>query len=337
MNDEEQNVRQSAPLADHPLIRALSDLSADLLKIRFMILMPGDKGWREVFPGGGEVLSDYCRMIQSTSDGAKHCRMCHILMSASSRSENSGEEQCYGGARVLIATSQVEDGGGLTILSACTYHSSDALSGVRSRARKLGIDAGKMVKAFQALPRLTPKERKIAQAFLKVAAEAVAEIRRDRHPPDRDRLAHGVQVPSTKIGAEMKARLSNVAMISPDDQKKLPKGQTQPPILVRILMRLVDERPDLPFVEKDIALAARTTPNYLSALFRQHVGKCFTDYVGEKRLALAKILLKDMTLGISDVSRRVGYDDPGYFARVFRQATGLSPRDWRQRHLTPRV
>jgi len=335
MNGSEQKEGRLDALVDHPLIKALSELSHELLSVRFMILIPDEKGWREIFPDGGKILSDYCRLVQSTADGAKHCRMCHVLMSAGKRSENRGEQQCHGGARVLVATSQAKDGGGLAVLSACTYHGPGAFATVRSRARKLGIDVHQMEKAFRALPRLTPKSRAIAQAFLKVVAEAVAELQRAGRQPARSRHTHGVPVPSTKVGAEIEARLSNVALISPDDKEKVAEGATQVPMLVRILLRLVDERPELPFIEKDIALAARTTPNYLSALFRQHVGMCFTDYVSEKRLALAKNLLRDMTLGISDVSRQVGYDDPGYFARVFRQATGLSPRDWRQRHLTP--
>jgi AraC-like DNA-binding protein len=34
---------------------------------------------------------------------------------------------------------------------------------------------------------------------------------------------------------------------------------------------------------------------------------------------------------VQDVGFALGYDDPAYFARVFRRATGLSPGDYRAR------
>ena len=142
--------------------------------------------------------------------------------------------------------------------------------------------------------------------------------------------------PSSPIDIDLTARLRNGVAVSPDKERHPADTASPPPMLIRVIRQLVDERPELAFTEKDIAAAARTSPNYLSALFRRHVGQCFSDYLGEKRLSLAKDLLRDLTLSINEVSRKAGYDDPGYFARRFRQKTGLSPRDWRLRRLTPR-
>lgn len=336
MNDERHRDRQSDAIANNPLIKALGSLSEELLGIRFIILIPDEGGWREVSPAGGKNLSEYCRLIQSSADGAKHCRMCHVLMSVAMRGENHAEQQCHAGQKVFIATSQSKDSGNLAILSACTYHSPSAVATVRARAKKLGLDVRQLEKAFRSLPRLSPKTRAIATAVLQVVAEGVAEVIRSERNATQSRQIKERSLPSTQIGTEVKARLSDVAMIDHDDKGPVNGAASQPPMLVRILTQLVDERPELPFIEKDIAAAARTTPNYLSALFRQHVGICFSDYVSDKRLALAKDLLRDMTLSISEVSRRVGYDDPGYFTRRFRQATGLSPRIWRHQRLTPR-
>jgi AraC-like DNA-binding protein len=38
----------------------------------------------------------------------------------------------------------------------------------------------------------------------------------------------------------------------------------------------------------------------------------------------------DLTLSINEVARLVGYDDPSYFTRWFRQHVGVSPREWRE-------
>ncbi len=46
------------------------------------------------------------------------------------------------------------------------------------------------------------------------------------------------------------------------------------------------------------------------------------------KLEWAKTLLQLHTFSIREISLRVGYNDPLYFSRVFRSATGQSPRAW---------
>jgi len=47
------------------------------------------------------------------------------------------------------------------------------------------------------------------------------------------------------------------------------------------------------------------------------------------RLNKAKELLMDPALSIAAVSIDCGYNDPGYFARVFKQEYGSTPQEWR--------
>jgi signal transduction histidine kinase/DNA-binding response OmpR family regulator/ligand-binding sensor domain-containing protein len=47
------------------------------------------------------------------------------------------------------------------------------------------------------------------------------------------------------------------------------------------------------------------------------------------RLKKATSLLRDPSLGISSIAMECGYNDPGYFARVFKQEFGVSPQEWR--------
>ena len=105
------------------------------------------------------------------------------------------------------------------------------------------------------------------------------------------------------------------------------------PLLVSVACALVQQRPELPLSVKELAAAAHVTPNYFSALFHEHVGMPFVEYQTRIRIERAERLLGDVTLNISDISRQVGYEDPGYFTRRFRQRTGLSPRQWRRKHL----
>jgi two-component system response regulator YesN len=51
------------------------------------------------------------------------------------------------------------------------------------------------------------------------------------------------------------------------------------------------------------------------------------------RIDKAKLLLADQQLTVDDVAERVGFDDPKYFARVFRDLTGTTPSAYRRSRL----
>lgn len=71
--------------------------------------------------------------------------------------------------------------------------------------------------------------------------------------------------------------------------------------------------------------------NYLSTRFKSEVGVGFVNYVNALRVQKAQHLLKDMRYRTNEVSMMVGFDNPRYFTRVFKKATGLAPSEYRSR------
>jgi transcriptional regulator GlxA family with amidase domain len=53
------------------------------------------------------------------------------------------------------------------------------------------------------------------------------------------------------------------------------------------------------------------------------------DYLLTIRLNRAKDLLAATDLPVASVARRVGYEDPAYFTRLFTRRAGLPPREFR--------
>ena len=51
------------------------------------------------------------------------------------------------------------------------------------------------------------------------------------------------------------------------------------------------------------------------------------------RVDKAKLLRADQRLTVDDVAERVGFEDPKYFARVFRDLTGTTPSAYRRSRL----
>ena len=80
----------------------------------------------------------------------------------------------------------------------------------------------------------------------------------------------------------------------------------------------------------DVAAHAHVSPYYLSHLFRERLGVTFVEYVTRVRMEMAKDYLIHTRLPVSVIAERLGYDDPGYFGKVFRKYAGVTPLGFRR-------
>jgi two-component system, response regulator YesN len=79
---------------------------------------------------------------------------------------------------------------------------------------------------------------------------------------------------------------------------------------------------------EEIASSMNITPEHLSRLFTKELGKNFSDYLKEYRINQAKKLLAKDKMKIYEIAERVGYSDPKYFCKVFKEVTGMSPKEY---------
>ncbi|WP_134703165.1 helix-turn-helix domain-containing protein [Ammoniphilus sp. YIM 78166] len=97
-------------------------------------------------------------------------------------------------------------------------------------------------------------------------------------------------------------------------------------------LRYIDEhfhRSDLSLEE--VANYVQRSPSYFSHMLSVKRAQTFRQYVTDVRMKQAKHLLSTSSLTVREVSFAVGYDDPNYFSRLFKEYTGCSPRAWRQK------
>jgi two-component system response regulator YesN len=67
----------------------------------------------------------------------------------------------------------------------------------------------------------------------------------------------------------------------------------------------------------------------LSHLFRKELDTTFSDYLCRVRINNAKVFLKnDRQIKIQEVTGKVGFNDPNYFAKSFKKLTGVTPREY---------
>ncbi len=69
--------------------------------------------------------------------------------------------------------------------------------------------------------------------------------------------------------------------------------------------------------------------NYLSQLFKRESGLSLIDYLNHLRIDRACGLLNTTTLSGKEIAFKVGYNNPNYFIRVFKQITGRTVREYR--------
>jgi len=72
------------------------------------------------------------------------------------------------------------------------------------------------------------------------------------------------------------------------------------------------------------------TADHLSRSFRRETGIPALSFIRDERLHLAKELMQDLDLNISEIAWACGFSGLNYFVRVFRQATGRPPRLFRE-------
>ncbi|MFH1512313.1 MAG: helix-turn-helix domain-containing protein [Bacillota bacterium] len=71
--------------------------------------------------------------------------------------------------------------------------------------------------------------------------------------------------------------------------------------------------------------------NYLSRIFKEHMGINLVDYVTKCRMTKAAEMLAETRLPVEQIARALGYNTPHYFSKRFREHYGLTPNQFRLR------
>lgn len=197
------------------------------------------------------------------------------------------------------------------------------------RGASLGVAAAQFKKAYYRLPLVADDKLPIAEAFMDLAATVVGEIEHSFSTTRQIRelaWTTGYEGGPAAFGQAFDLELLRMCNFSSGcaDSKN---GFT----LTELVKSMVTRNPAMPYTVTSIARAARLTPNHLSMLFHRETGQTFTDFLTEQRLELAKELLKDIRLTVSEVAHRAGFADPAYFSRRFKNKVGISPTEWRRR------
>ncbi len=99
-------------------------------------------------------------------------------------------------------------------------------------------------------------------------------------------------------------------------------------------VNLVSTNPKHHWKAKDLARLAGVGYSVLRALFHDQAGETIHEYLQRIRLDHARVLLLDQTQSIKSVADEMEFSSEFSFSHFFHQQTGVSPTQFRQRHIT---
>jgi len=96
------------------------------------------------------------------------------------------------------------------------------------------------------------------------------------------------------------------------------------------VLRFMRDQIGRPVLQDELTRLAGLSPSRFHALFHAATGLPPQQYLMNLRLRTAQEQLISTQLPINEVAHAVGFRDPFHFSRMFKRASGLSPRAYRQ-------
>ena len=103
------------------------------------------------------------------------------------------------------------------------------------------------------------------------------------------------------------------------------------PLVSELINIMINEFANPDFSLTEIVVQSGYCDDYLRRRFKKSTGVSMLEYLTNLRINFAKKLLKENeSLGytVAQISLMSGFDDIGYFSRVFRRKTGFSPSQY---------
>jgi AraC-like DNA-binding protein len=126
-----------------------------------------------------------------------------------------------------------------------------------------------------------------------------------------------------------------LALVQPNirirDNQDLEKEVTREyPAKLQSLLEILNTNLQTPeFSFEDLCKKSGLSKVKVNEILKEHLGETFKAVLSRIRLEKAGVMLKNTDLMISEIGYEVGYSQPAYFTRVFKQFYGTTPKQYR--------
>ena len=102
--------------------------------------------------------------------------------------------------------------------------------------------------------------------------------------------------------------------------------------LIVKIHRFIEERIAEDVSLQKIADHVKLHPVYLSSLYKQEMKENISDFILRYRMEKAGILLRATDIKIYELASRMGFQNPPYFSKLFKNYYGVTPQEYRDRY-----
>lgn len=92
----------------------------------------------------------------------------------------------------------------------------------------------------------------------------------------------------------------------------------------------VEDHIDQAFTVSDVASALYLNPDYLSRRFKNKTGISLKEYILNRKMQSAQILLQTTSLPVGVIASKLGYDNFSHFSQAYKKVMGISPTEERK-------
>lgn len=93
----------------------------------------------------------------------------------------------------------------------------------------------------------------------------------------------------------------------------------------------IEKNPQARITLKEMAALCNISTSYFSKLFAKANLGNLSDYVNQVKIQSARKLLENTDQSIRSIASSLGFDDSGYFIKVFKRFSGVTPQEFRQK------
>jgi AraC-like DNA-binding protein len=105
------------------------------------------------------------------------------------------------------------------------------------------------------------------------------------------------------------------------------------PFRLKQACEMLDASDEIDISIISIAAEVGLSPSYFTKAFKRSTGRSPAKWLAQRRVDLAKQLLQENKLSLSEIAGKVGFAAQPQFTTAFRKMTGLTPKRWRAAQL----
>ncbi|MFD0674840.1 response regulator [Cohnella sp. GCM10027633] len=138
----------------------------------------------------------------------------------------------------------------------------------------------------------------------------------------------GIKQAMDKVAIELEkqAKLRKADKWFPDKAKDEP---TDHPEMNRIIAHIEANYAE-EVTLKSLSELIRMDASYVSDLFKKKTGSTLTHFIQNRRIQAARMLLEETDLTVSDIGRKVGFENDNYFIKIFKRWCDVTPSEYRK-------